>query len=132
MGSDKRVDTMAYSDEQPQFTCSLINKPYRISRYQVTNAQYQAFVEADGYRDEQFWTEDGWRWRQSEDADSPRDFGPLFQAPNHPRVGVSWYEAVAYCSWLSERLGYTVRLPSEAEWERAAAQYRWTHLPMGR
>ena len=42
------------------------------------------------------------------------------QTPNHPRVGVNWHEAMAFCRWLSERLKQPVTLPSEAQWERAA------------
>jgi formylglycine-generating enzyme required for sulfatase activity len=45
---------------------------------------------------------------------------PAWNAPNRPRETVSWYEAVAFCRWLSNRLGYEVRLPIEAEWEKAA------------
>ncbi|MCB0047286.1 MAG: SUMF1/EgtB/PvdO family nonheme iron enzyme [Caldilineaceae bacterium] len=120
MGSDKQVDPWAYEDEEPQFTCNLIAHPYRISRYQVTVLQYQAFVSVGGYTRRAYWTEAGWAWRKQNQISGPEDYSKVFQTPNHPRVGVSWYEAVAYCNWLSEQWGYAVRLPTEAEWERAA------------
>ena len=120
MGSDKRRDPLAWDDETPQFTCTLIQEPYRISRYPVTVAQYRCFVEAGGYRERRFWTKAGWAWREAEGITGPEEFGESFQRDNHPVVGVSWYEAVAYCRWLSEVLGYQVRLPTEAEWEKAA------------
>jgi formylglycine-generating enzyme required for sulfatase activity len=120
MGSDEKHDRMARYDETPQFTCNLINQPYRISRYPVTVAQYGAFVEAGGYRTQRYWTEAGWRWRSQKKIDGPRSLGGVFETPNHPQVGVSWYEAVAFCAWLSEVSGKPARLPTEAEWERAA------------
>ena len=58
----------------------------------------------------------------------------MFQMPNHPRVGVSWYEAMAYCHWLSEKLGLpagSIALPSEAEWERAAGGVPGRRFPWG-
>ncbi len=131
MGSDKKADRLADGEEQPPFTCNAITEPYRISRYPVTNAQYQKFIEVGGYQMEQYWPEAGWAWRQSQKIEGPREYGPLFLTPNHPRIGVSWYEAVAYCSWLSERLGYTVRLPSEAEWERVARHTDGRVFPWG-
>ena len=120
MGSDKEKDSLAFGDETPQFTCKLITQPYRISRYPITVAQYRCFVEAGGYRGERYWTRAGWAWRTEENIIGPADYGEPFSLGNHPVVGVSWYEAVAFCRWLSEVLGYEVRLPREAEWERAA------------
>jgi formylglycine-generating enzyme required for sulfatase activity len=120
MGSDKQVDPGAQDSETPQFTCHLITQPYRMARYPITVAQYACFVEADGYRERRFWTDAGWSWQVKEKIDGPREFRDRFQTPNHPQVGVSWYEAVAFCNWLSEALDREIRLPSEAEWERAA------------
>src|ERR1019366_113372 len=74
------------------------------SRYLVTVAQYQAFVEAGGYREAKYWTKAGWQWCQARGRDRPDDYEEVYQTSNHPRVGVSWYEAVAFCRWLSERL----------------------------
>ncbi len=120
MGSDKRKDSLAWDDETPQFTCQLIREPYRISRYPVTVAQYRAFVGAGGYRKRRYWTDAGWAWREREGITGPEEYDEPFGLANHPVVGVSWYEAVAYCRWLRDVLGYEVRLPTEAEWERAA------------
>ncbi|MBX7213033.1 MAG: SUMF1/EgtB/PvdO family nonheme iron enzyme [Thermoflexales bacterium] len=89
---------------------------FHIARYPVTYAQFQAFLDAA----------EGWsnpRWWEGLSADEKHRAQPGNQAfPywNHPRECVSWYDAVAYCRWLSARLGYDVRLPTEYEWERAA------------
>jgi formylglycine-generating enzyme required for sulfatase activity len=115
----------------PQFNCQLIRQAYRLSRYPVTVAQYQAFVEGGGYEEAKYWTEAGWQRRQSENGDRPDDYDELNQAPNHPRVGVNWYEAVAFCRWLGERLGFEVSLPTEAQWERAARHTDGRTYPWG-
>ena len=118
MGTPK--EETQWADETPQFTCHLITEAYRIARYPVTVAQYDCFVQAGGYAEKGWWTDAGWEWRQKESVTGPRRDREIFQTPNHPVVGVSWYEAVAYCAWLSDALGYRVELPSEAQWERAA------------
>lgn len=118
MGNDKPA--ARYSDEQPRFQCTLIRQPYRISRYPVTVAQYQAFVKARGYEQRRFWTEAGWAWKEKGKISGPQTYRDPFQTPNHPQVGVSWYEAHAFCQWLADVTGLPIRLPSEAEWERAA------------
>lgn len=96
---------------------------FAIGRFPVTNAEYARFVEADGYRPEsaRLWTDVGWSWRQTHGIGSPAYWDdPLWTVPNHPVVGVSWYEAVAYCRWLSSVLGRDITLPMEAEWEKSA------------
>jgi len=86
---------------------------FRIARYPVTNAQFRAFLEADdGYRDERWWRD------LAHPARSPRQ--PWWDIPNHPREMVSWFEAMGFCAWLSDKTGLEVRLPTEWEWERAA------------
>lgn len=62
-------------------------------------------------------------WNKSGEEEwraAPGDSGEAFRSPNSPVVDVNWFEAVGFCRWLSPRLGFTVGLPSEAEWERAA------------
>ena len=106
-----------------QFQCGLIQQPYRISRYPVTVTQYQAFLDAqDGYHQPQHWqwSEAAKQWWEKNHEAGPENYDPVFQTLNHPRVGVCWFEAVAFCQWLGEKLQRDIRLPSEAEWERAA------------
>ena len=113
-------DKLAFGAAHPQFDCQLIQESYLISRYPVTVAQFSAFVEGEAYQQREYWTEAGWEWRQGKGVFGPEEFSAEFKISNHPQVGVSWYEAVAFCRWLSQLLGYRVRLPTEAQWERAA------------
>jgi formylglycine-generating enzyme required for sulfatase activity len=106
MGDDKIETPMLYS--------------YSISKHAITNAQFGAFVEAGGYAVQDYWTPAGWDWRQKQGLAGPRTFGREFDLPNHPVVGASWYEAVAFCRWLSAITEQEIRLPTEAEWEKAA------------
>jgi len=135
-------DQSPYNDEKPGFSCRLIAAPYRISKYPVTAAQYGAFIAAGGYGEAgaarpEWWTESGWKWLEENRGDSPKRYESIFQTPNHPRVGVTWYEAHAFTRWMhAHRIplglpeGATIDLPSEAQWERAARgtderEYPW-------
>ncbi|RRR78594.1 MAG: NACHT domain-containing protein [Candidatus Viridilinea halotolerans] len=97
-----------------------------LARYPITVAQFAPFV-AVGYgpEAERWWTPNGWQWKQQRDRTEPWGWrGANYNSPNQPVIGANWYEASAYCVWLSEQLqpsGYVVRLPTEAEWEAAAA-----------
>jgi formylglycine-generating enzyme required for sulfatase activity len=114
--------------EQPQHEVHV--STFQISRYPVTNAQYRVFIEDGGYTEKwkACWTSEGWKWKEEKNIHEPHVFGGVFDLPNHPVVGISWYEAVAFCQWLAIRLqensglsnDQVIRLPSEAEWEKAA------------
>lgn len=105
-----------------------IDVPYNywIAQYPVTQAQFAAFVQDRGYQREGFWTKEGWERRIAEDWKDPSDYGDSFMLPNHPVVGVSLYEASAFCAWMNDRLGSTLpngwrfALPNDPEWEKAA------------
>lgn len=110
-----------------------IAQPFAIGRFPITNTQYQLFVDDGGYTEKwrRCWTEDGWQWRESQNRTRPYDWGDRFTLANLPRVGVSWYEAVAYGRWLAETTDKPYRLPTEAEWERAARHTDGRTYPWG-
>jgi len=109
-----------FDRECPQHLVSL--KEFYITRYPVTVGQYRPFVDGAGYQDRAYWTATGWAWRQSEKRENPAFWtDAVWSAQDDlPVIGVSWYEAVAYCRWLSGLTGRHYRLPTEAEWEKAA------------
>jgi formylglycine-generating enzyme required for sulfatase activity len=116
MGSPAGV---GYDDERPAHEVTLA--AYWIGQTEVTNAQYRRFVAAGGYTQETLWTPAGCQWRRENNITEPLYWDDTqWNGDNYPVVGVSWYEASAFATWLSQETGLTVRLPSEAEWERAA------------
>jgi formylglycine-generating enzyme required for sulfatase activity len=140
MGS--KAGTTPYDHETPGFKCGLIQEAYRVARFPVTVRQYQAFVRAGGYQERQWWTEAGWEWVTGGKVSGPEPSSLVFDTPNHPQVEVSWFEAKAFCAWLTERLQAggqmppheRIDLPSEAQWERAARgtdgrEYPWGGRP---
>jgi hypothetical protein len=99
----------------------------RMGQYPVTNKQFRRFVEAQGYATPAWWSERGWEYKEELGWSAPRFWDdPDFKGETRPVVGVSWYEAAAYCNWLSQQGGYGLqaheiaRLPTQAEWLSAA------------
>ena len=103
-------------------------QPFHMSRTTVTNAQFAEFVDAGGYHEQHWWDEDGWAWRSSEGVTAPlywRRAGNVWHRryfdreeilpDDEPMIHVNWHEATAWCRWAGRRL------PTEAEWEFAAA-----------
>jgi len=123
----KREDEFIFDNEKWAHEVNV--SAFSISKYAVTNEQYLEFVEAKGYLQEEYWHEDAWQWRKKLDLKQPiywkkdsdgKWYERMFDqwrsiALGHAVIHISWYEAQAYCKWANRRL------PSEAEWEFAAA-----------
>lgn len=99
----------------------VVNLPdFYLSRFPITYAQFEAFVHSGGYSNSAHWTPEGWEWK--DDRANP-DFGwnnPHWHLFNHPVIGINWYEADAFCRWLTTLTGCEIRLPTEQEWEKSA------------
>ncbi len=109
-------------------SASITLRPFWIARYPLTVAQYRVFIDAGGYHQDDCWTPHGRRWKRERQITQPWGWDdPERTHANQPVVGVSWYEATACAAWLARQLadalpaGYALRLPTEAEWEVAAA-----------
>lgn len=130
---DRHARKWAEEHEVPQRMLPLPD--FRIGRYPVTVGQYRQFLEAGGYYERRFWTGAGWSWRQNGNVSQPscwaEDEGEWVSDDNLPVVCVSWYEAFAYCRWLAEETGRPYRLPTEAEWEKAARGKEGRIFPWG-
>jgi formylglycine-generating enzyme required for sulfatase activity len=114
-------DAEARANEGPVREVRL--EAFQIGRYPVTVEEYRRFVEDDGYQNQQFWTNGGFGERTQ-----PDQWEEQILHPNRPIVNVNWYEAAAYCAWAGGRL------PTEAEWGRAARgtegrKYPWGNEP---
>jgi formylglycine-generating enzyme required for sulfatase activity len=109
-----------FTREQPQHTLTL--PEYSIGKYPVTVGEYRPFVDEAGYLHRQYWTRAGWAWREEGGVTKPAHWDDIKWTGDDrlPVVGVSWYEAYAYCQWLSAVTGRDYQLPTEAEWEKAA------------
>jgi formylglycine-generating enzyme required for sulfatase activity len=119
--SAKKWKEKGYFDrEQPHQTVTLGS--YYMSKCPATVREYRAFVVAGGYQIARYWTQAGWAWRESTGRIEPAFWREEKWTGDDqlPVVGVSWYEARAYCEWLAEVTGRRYRLPTEAEWEKAA------------
>jgi formylglycine-generating enzyme required for sulfatase activity/predicted MPP superfamily phosphohydrolase len=121
-------DDAKYDDEKPQREIYL--DTYMIGTYPVTNEEFQQFVDDRGYAKKALWSKEGWQWREESGMSEPAYWHDRkWNGPNFPVVGVSWYEAEAYARWLSKKTGYRYRLPTEAEWEKAARGTRGLTYP---
>jgi gamma-glutamyl hercynylcysteine S-oxide synthase len=117
-----------YDNERPRHEVEVA--PFRIDRTPVTNRQYRAFIDDCGYDDPRLWSAEGWAWRQETDVEAPqfwrreggddwsrRRFGRREELPlDEPVQHVCWHEADAFARWRG------ARLPTEIEWEAAAAR----------
>ncbi len=133
-GEGQDEDPLAYEDEEPRHEVAL--PAYKIGKYPVTVAQYRHFVDAEGYDpgiSGEYWKGGGLKWLKKSGQAAPVLWdNPQWTVDNHPVVGVTWYEAVAYCAWLtSTNPGRFFRLPDEAMWEKAARGSDGRRWPWG-
>jgi formylglycine-generating enzyme required for sulfatase activity len=144
-----RRNVASWINDQP-----LTLSTFEIARYPLTNAQYKLFIDDSGYDpDAPWWDQAGRMWLLRDDhaTNELRDWQKRkykkhpewwciepagIARPNHPVVGISWYEAVAFCRWLTQHAGYNPEgyvylLQSEAEWEYAARRATRRLYPWG-
>jgi formylglycine-generating enzyme required for sulfatase activity len=117
--SKERIQTIEYTVED-----------LHISQYPVTNAQFDIFInDPEGYCNPMWWsfTPRAIAWRKENVI--PRN--PRFKGENRPREMVCWYEAMAFCNWLSDKLGMEITLPTIAEWQRACQNDHECEFPWG-
>ena len=159
MGSEE-TSSDYFKIESPQV--SLYLDTFKISKYPITNSQYKLFIDSNGYNNPRWWSINGWNWLNNIDRTSQllldnnilvthikekikeRQLANLKNTPafwyhepynisNYPVVGLNWYEAEAYCNWLSKFFNSNekIKLPTEAQWEKAVRGSSSLNFPWG-
>ncbi len=126
LGKPADADTFGWDNE---YGCKQVSLPaFKASKHLVSNHEYLQFVEAGGYSQEQYWTEEGIKWLRFTKARMPRFWrwqdGRYYQRnmlqeielPSNWPVEVNYLEAKAFCNWKNGQSAGFIRLPSEAEW----------------
>lgn len=109
-GSFKMGSNDGYDDEAPIHTVKISG--FYISKYEITVAQYREFCNDKG---KTFPSSPSKEWYEEHDAVSEWNW-----VDDHPIVNITWFDAIEYCEWLTEKTGETYTLPTEAQWEYAA------------
>ena len=124
-GGYLRMGSPFHPREYPQRTVSVAE--FEFVQTPVTVSQYKDFLDAGGSREELWWDPEAWAWLQGkafgwgrENRSRPDRWRIQLRRLHHPVVGITWFEAQAYCTWLSAETKQVVRMPTEEQWEWAA------------
>jgi formylglycine-generating enzyme required for sulfatase activity len=121
---DKETKKSWFEGEKPRHRVWV--DAFYMDKTEVTTLEYRQFIEAGGYKHKKYWSEEGWKFIEKEKIREPGYLtDSRFNQPDHPVVGVSWYEAAAYARWAEKRL------PTEAQWEKAARGSDGRRYPWG-
>ncbi len=126
---DRRIARERFETNQLSIPLWSGKQRIKLGKYLVTVEEYSHFVADGGYQRPEFWIDgQGWSFRAREGWQEPEFWQEQLDIPNRPIVCVSWFEAMAYCRWLTaEHPHLAVRLPTETEWEHAAS---WDGQPI--
>jgi putative 4-mercaptohistidine N1-methyltranferase len=129
LGKDKDHPTFGWDNEYGKRSFNVDD--FSASQFLVSNAEFLGFVKAGGYQQKKYWTDEGWEWVQYKEASKPlfwetandacidyklRTLLELREMPWDWPVEVNYLEAKAFCNWLAESTGKSIRLPTEHEW----------------
>ena len=116
-------------------------KPFKASKYLVSNSEFLEFVEAGGYHTRSYWDDEGWHWVQYAKAEHPvywvkdddgykyRSMLEVIDMPWNWPTDLNYLEAKAFCNWKSKETGKSIRMPTEAEWYHLRNQTTQTDQP---
>lgn len=128
LGKDKKDCFYGWDNEYGQFTSKVDD--FKASKYLVSNGEFLEFVQDGGYKKDEFWSEEGCRWKNYEQVFHPtfwilkdekyfyRSFTAIYPLPLNFPVDVNCLEAQAFCAWKSKQTNSNITLPSEAMWHR--------------
>ena len=130
LGKSKENPIFGWDNEYGYATVDV--KTFKASKYLVSNQEFFEFVEAGGYQNKSYWSEEGWNWIDFTKAEHPvywrkKKDGDGFQLrmmlevidmPWNWPAEINYLEAKAFCNWKSEQIGSHIRMPTEAEWHR--------------
>jgi len=127
LGKRRDEPTFGWDCEYGQKTAEV--EAFSASKYLVSNAEFLSFVDAEGYQQKRFWTDEGWQWVQYKKPEHPlfwvkkgseyhlRTLLDEQQMPWNWPAEINYLEAKAFCNWLSEKTGKAIRLPTEEQWQ---------------
>ncbi|MDD2898778.1 MAG: 5-histidylcysteine sulfoxide synthase [Desulfuromonadaceae bacterium] len=145
LGKEKNHPLYGWDNEYGTHSAAVTD--FKAAQHLTSNREFFAFVEAGGYREQRWWTEEGWNWREFKQAEYPlfwiknggqwklRTMAAELDMPWNWPVEVNYLEAKAFCTWKAAHTGTPIRLPSEDEWTRLRDlsklpdQPYWTRAP---